>query len=82
MVDERRAGLAVARDHVQDAGRETGLERELAEAQRGQRRLLGRLQHHRAARGERRREPSTTAIISGKFHGMIWPATPTGSLRV
>ena len=22
------------------------------------------------------------AIISGKFQGMIWPATPTGSLRV
>ena len=22
------------------------------------------------------------AIISGKFHGMIWPQTPTGSLRV
>ena len=22
------------------------------------------------------------AISSGKFHGMIWPHTPTGSLRV
>ena len=31
-----------------------GLERELAEAQRGQRRLLGGLEHQRAARGERR----------------------------
>jgi hypothetical protein len=47
----------------------------------GQRRLLGRLQHHRAAGGQRR--PSFhAAISSGKFHGMIWPTTPTGSRTV
>ena len=54
MVHERRAGLAVARDHVEHALRQTGLERQLAEPQCGERCLLGRLQHDRAARRERR----------------------------
>src|SRR5581483_11030295 len=56
VVDERRAGLAVAGDDVDGALGEPGLERQLAEAQRRERRLLGRLQHHRAARGQRRRD--------------------------
>ncbi len=54
VVDQRRAGLAVAGEHVQRPLREAGLERQLAEPQRGQRRLLGRLEDDRAAGGERR----------------------------
>ena len=54
VLGERGAGVAVARDDVQDAGRDAGLERELAEAQRAERRLLGRLEDDRAAGGERR----------------------------
>ena len=54
VVDERRAGIAVARDHVEDALRQPGLERQLAEPQGGQRGLLGRLQDDRAAGRERR----------------------------
>ena len=54
MADEAGADrLAVARDDVEDAGRED-LRGELAEAQRGQRRELGRLEDDRVARGERR----------------------------
>ncbi len=54
VVDQRGAGLAVAGEDVEHAGREAGLERELAEAQRGQRRLLGGLEDQRAAGGEGR----------------------------
>ena len=56
VVHQGGAGLAVAGEHVQRALRQPGLERELAEAQRGQRRLLGRLQDDRAAGRERRRD--------------------------
>ncbi len=56
MVDQRGPGLAVAREDVQHARREADLERELAEPQRAQRRLLGGLQHDRAARRQRRPE--------------------------
>ena len=45
-----------AREHVQDAGREARLLGQLPESQRGERRLLGRLQDHRAARRQRRRD--------------------------
>src|SRR5579875_1324650 len=48
---ERLAHAAVARDDVDDAGRDARLEAQLAEAQRGQRRLLGRLQHDGVAAG-------------------------------
>ena len=54
VVDQRRAGLAVAGEDVDDAVGEAGLEGELAEAQGGERRLLGGLQDQRAAGGERR----------------------------
>ncbi len=49
-----RAGVAVAGDDVQDAVGDARLERQLAEAQRAQRRLLGRLEDDRAAGGQRR----------------------------
>ena len=78
---ERRAGVAEAGHDVDHPCGQPGLLHELAEAQRRQRRLLGGLQHHgqpAASAG-----PSFhAAISSGKFHGMIWPTTPTGSLRV
>ena len=51
--DERGAGLAVAGDDVEHAGRDARLEGELAEAQRGERGLLGGLEDGGAARGER-----------------------------
>ena len=54
VVDERGAGLAVAGEHVERPLGEARLERQLAEAQRGERRLLGRLEDDRAAGGERR----------------------------
>ena len=46
--------VAVAGEHVERSLGEARLERQLAEPQRGQRRLLGRLQDDRAAGGERR----------------------------
>ena len=45
-----------AADHVEPAGRQSRLLLQLGEQQRGQRRLARRLEHDRAARGERRRE--------------------------
>ncbi len=53
MVDERGAGLAVAGEDLDHALGEAGLQSELAEADRGQRRLLGRLEDQRAAGRER-----------------------------
>ncbi|CAB4942372.1 unannotated protein [freshwater metagenome] len=53
VLGQRRAGVAEARDHVQDSGGHAGLEGQLAEADRRQGRLLGRLEDDRAARGER-----------------------------
>ncbi len=51
---ERLAGrLAEAGHDLEHAVRDTGLARELGEPQRGQRRLLGRLQHNAVAGGER-----------------------------
>ncbi len=47
-------GLAIARHDVDDPGWNAGLHAELADAQRGQRRFLRRLQHHGAAGRDRR----------------------------
>ncbi len=47
---------ALARDHREDALRDPGLERELADAEGGHRGQLGRLEHDAVARGERRCE--------------------------
>ncbi len=47
---------AVAVDEVEDAGRHAGLVEDLGEDHRVERRDLARLQHHRAAGGERRRD--------------------------
>jgi hypothetical protein len=51
---ERGTGLgAVAGDHVDDARRDPGLPREPGEGERGERGVLGRLDHDRVARGDR-----------------------------
>ena len=55
MRGQRRPGArAVAGDDVERARRESGLERQLGQAQRGERRVLGGLQHDAAAGGKRR----------------------------
>ena len=52
--DGRASGFAETGDNVDDAVREADLGDELAQSQRGQRRLLGRLEDAGAANGERR----------------------------
>ena len=47
-------GLAASGNHIQHAGRQPGLMRQLAHAQQRQRRALARLDHHRIATGKRR----------------------------
>ena len=78
---ERRTGVAEPGHDVDHACGQPGLQHQLTEPQRRQRRLLGGLEHDgqpAASAG-----PSfQAAISSGKFHGMICPTTPTGSLRV
>ena len=54
--DQRLAGPAGAGDDVDDARRQVGLLADLREQQRGQRRGLGRLEHHGVAAGERGRD--------------------------
>src|SRR4030095_11063881 len=53
MFDKGTAGVAGARHDVDDAGRQVGLLADLSERERGQRRSLGRLQHHGVAAGQR-----------------------------
>ena len=53
MGDQRAAGLARAGDDVDHARRQVGLLADLGEGQRGQRRGLGGLEHHRVAAGQR-----------------------------
>ncbi len=43
--------------------------------------LLGRLEHHRVTRRPAPGASFHTAIRIGKFHGMIWPTTPSGSWK-
>ena len=54
MIDDHAAGAAVARHDVDDARRHARLAAEVGEQERGERRVLGGLQHHRVARGQRR----------------------------
>jgi hypothetical protein len=56
VIDDRAAGRAIAVDDVDHAGRQAGLHAQLGEQQRRQRRLLGRLEHHGVAAGQRRRD--------------------------
>ena len=52
----RSRGFSVSGDNVDDARRKPGLQGQFAKPQGRQRRLLRRLEHHRAAGGERRCE--------------------------
>ena len=52
----RARRFAEAGDDVDDAGRKAGVVESWRQLQHRQRRLLGRLEHHRAARADRRRE--------------------------
>ena len=56
VLDERRAGAAVAGDDVDDARRELGLAEDVGEEERGERRRLGRLEHDRVPGCERGRD--------------------------
>src|SRR5262249_3853118 len=54
---ERLAGRrAKARDYIEHTHRQACFKRQLPELERGQRRLLGWLEHHRVAHGKRRRD--------------------------
>ena len=55
MAGERGADIAIALHDVEEAVRQAGLGVDLGERQRGERGVLGRLEHHRVAHGERRR---------------------------
>ena len=54
VVDERGARVAEAGQDVDDAGGDAGLEQQLAEVERGERGLLGGLEHDGVAGGDRR----------------------------
>ena len=64
-------------DDVDDAGRQVGLAADVGEEERGQRRRRGGLEDDRVA-GARAGAIFQASISSGKFHGMIWAATPSG----
>src|SRR5438874_2283364 len=55
-LDDRGAGSTVARDDVDDAGRQLRLTQDVAEQERAERRRLGRLQDDGVPCGERRRD--------------------------
>ena len=63
-------------------GGNTGFECQLADADGGERRELGRLQHDRCCRRPAQVPTFQPTMIIGKFHGMIAPTTPTGSRSV
>lgn len=67
--------LAEARHHVQHAFRHPRLQGQLGQAQGGERRPLGRLEHHRVAGGQAGAS-FQAAMSSGKFHGTTAPITP------
>ena len=83
MRGERGAGgFAVAGNDVHDAIGNAGFLNQFAEAERRERSLLGGLQHDRCSPSASAGPSFHAAISSGKFHGMIWPTTPTGSRTV
>ena len=78
MIGERRARrFAEARHDVDDPVRESPPPAMSSPKRRAERCLFGGFEHDRAAGGERRRQ-LPRGHHSGKFHGMIWPTTPTG----
>ena len=71
------ASGAVAVHDVEHAGRNSGLERQLAETRRRQRRQLAHLQHRGVAEGEAG-ATFQVAVMNGTFQGEISAHTPTG----
>ena len=81
VVDQRRAGLAVAGEDVERALGEARLERQLAEPQR----VSGVCSAGLRISGQPAASAGAIfqiAISSGKFQGTIWAQTPTGSRSV
>ena len=79
MGDELGAdGLAGALDDVEDAGRDPRLERQLGDADRRHRRLLGRLEDDAVAGAERERGHRRRGRRA-RSTGLIAPTTPSGS---
>ena len=82
MFGQRLAGhLAITGDDIDDPWRHPDRFDDFADQQRGQRRILGRLDHRRVTAGQRRRQPARTMLI-GTFHGRICPVTPIGTFSV
>jgi hypothetical protein len=72
----------VAVHHVEDARRQPGLVHDLGEDHRGQRRDLGRFQHHRYRRASIAGITFSVTWFIGQFHGVISPTTPIGSHEI
>ena len=70
---------AVAIDEIEDPRGRACRMHDFREDISGERRNLGRLQHHGAAAGERRRDLAQN-WLSGQFQGVMKPQTPIGSL--
>ena len=68
-----------AGDDVEHARGNAGALAKFGQRQRRQRRILRRLDDHRAAGGQRRRT-LRVIIAFGKFHGVIAATTPIGCL--
>jgi hypothetical protein len=77
MFHQRDAHRGRARHHVHHPGGKARLGNQPRQIERAERRILGGLEHHRAAAASAG-AIFQIAITSGKFHGMIAPTTPTG----
>ena len=77
MLDERCPVVAGAGDDVDDARRKVGLLADLGERSAVSGVVSAGLSTTGVAGGQRRRD-LPRRISSGKFHGMTWPATPSG----
>ena len=78
---EERVGdlLGRADDQVGDARRQAGVDQALEHLDQAQRRLAGGLADDGAAGGQGRGDLAACSV-TGKFHGLIAPTTPTGCL--
>ena len=82
IVDEGGARLAVARDDVESAGRQAGLQSASSPRRSA---VSGVCSAGLRTIGQPAASAGAifqAAIRSGKFQGMIWPQTPTGSRSV
>jgi len=74
-------GFAEARNHIEDGRRDASLEAQFRQPERGERRLLRRLEHQGAAGGESAADLAACET-QRSVPGMIAPTTPTGSFSV